>query len=321
MERPTESPTPRAGITRRSFLLAWAALPMGLALSSYAASPVLGPAPRPAPAVAAAMAAPASCVVTPQMTEGPYFVDERLNRSDIRANTSDGATKAGVPVSLSLQVSQLGADGCIPLVGATFDLWHCDALGTYSDVTDVGQGFATTGQDFLRGYQETDADGMARFTTIFPGWYTGRAVHMHFKVRTDPDAASGYEATSQFFFEDALIDRVHGLEPYAAKGPRDVRNAQDGIYQGGGEQTTLPLVQQDDGYAAQYQVVVDLSSPAPVAMPEGQPNTGPGGPGGGFGPPSGPPPAGGPGGRPPSGAPDGGRLGPAVQAPSVQMPR
>ena len=102
MERPTESPTPRAGITRRSFLLAWAALPMGLALSSSVALSALGAAPGSAPAAGApaAMAAPASCVVTPQMTEGPYFVDERLNRSDIRANTSDGATKAGVPVAL-----------------------------------------------------------------------------------------------------------------------------------------------------------------------------------------------------------------------------
>src|SRR5439155_8358496 len=140
----------------------------------------------------------------PQVTEGPFAVDGRLNRSDIRSNTSDGAVKDGVPLVLSLQVSQLTAGGCVPLVGATFDLWHCDALGTYSDVTDVGQGFATKGQNFLRGYQLTDANGMVQFTTIFPGWYTGRAVHMHFKVRTDPTSSSGYEATSQFFFDDAL---------------------------------------------------------------------------------------------------------------------
>ena len=87
------------------------------------------------------------------------------------------------------------------------------------------------GHDYLRGYQHTDASGKATITTIYPGWYQGRAVHIHFKIRTDAEAASGLEFTSQLFFDDALSAQVFASGVYASKGAPDQLNASDGIYQ------------------------------------------------------------------------------------------
>jgi protocatechuate 3,4-dioxygenase beta subunit len=197
----------------------------------------------------------AQCVVTPEVTEGPYFVDERLNRSDIRTDPATGVVKPGVPLSLTVLLSQVSAAGaCSPLVGALVDVWHCDALGVYSDVQDMG--FDTVGQRFLRGYQLSDASGAARFTTIYPGWYSGRAVHVHFKVRTNPDSASGLEFTSQMFFDEALTDLVHALSPYNAKGRRDTTLTSDGIYRSGGSSLLVPLSAAGDGYAGTFDVGV-----------------------------------------------------------------
>jgi protocatechuate 3,4-dioxygenase beta subunit len=192
-----------------------------------------------------------ACVVRPEMTEGPYFVDEMLNRSDIRSDPSTSEVKEGLPLQITVRVSQIG-DACLPLAGAQVDIWHCDALGVYSDATDPG--FNTVGQKFLRGYQVTDANGLAQFTTIYPGWYQGRTVHIHFKIRTDPNSQLGYEFTSQLFFDDSLTDQVHALEPYASKGQRTLRNDGDGIFQGGGDQLLLQLAGTDQGYAATFDI-------------------------------------------------------------------
>ncbi|BAY17134.1 intradiol ring-cleavage dioxygenase [Anabaenopsis circularis NIES-21] len=192
------------------------------------------------------------CVVSPQQTEGPYFVDEKLNRSDIRADPADGSVKAGVPLQLKLHISQIGGSGCTPLAGAIVDIWHCDALGVYSDVTD--QSFNTVGKKFLRGYQVTDAQGNVQFTTIYPGWYPGRTVHIHFKVRTEGKSAQGYEFTSQLYFDDAMSDRIYTQAPYASKGQRTLKNADDGIFQDGGEQMLLKLTSNGQGYTATFDV-------------------------------------------------------------------
>ena len=116
---------------------------------------------------------PAStCVVKPQQTEGPYFVDERLNRSDIRMDPTAGSVVEGIPLDLTFNVSRIdSSSSCTPLAGAVVNVWHCDALGQYSDVRDTAEGFNTLGQKYLRGYQVTDENGSARFTTIYPGWY------------------------------------------------------------------------------------------------------------------------------------------------------
>jgi protocatechuate 3,4-dioxygenase beta subunit len=198
-------------------------------------------------------AAAPSCIVRPAETEGPYFVDEKINRSDIRSDPSDGTIRPGALLALTFNVSSVGSGGgCTPLEGATIDVWHCDALGVYSDASDPG--FTTTGKKFLRGYQVTDAAGQAKFTTIYPGWYQGRAVHIHFKIRSAASGGSATEFTSQLYFDDSLTDRVHAQAPYAQKGQRTLRNAGDSIFQGGGDQLTLDVTQSDGGYAATFDI-------------------------------------------------------------------
>jgi protocatechuate 3,4-dioxygenase beta subunit len=197
-----------------------------------------------------------SCVVRPELTEGPYYVDEELLRSDIRSDPSDGTIRPGALLALTFNVSSAATNVCSPLAGAIVDVWHCDALGVYSDVSDPS--FNTSGKKFLRGYQVTGSDGIARFTTIYPGWYSGRAVHIHFKIRSSAASTSAYEFTSQLFFDDALTDEVHAAEPYAAKGQRDTRNANDGIYNQGGSQLVLDVAADGSGgYAATFDIALE----------------------------------------------------------------
>ncbi len=197
-----------------------------------------------------------SCVVRPEQTEGPYFVDERLNRSDIRSDPTDGRVRPGTPLALTLLVSRLNAGDCQALPGAQVDIWHCDALGVYSNVRDPG--FNTISQKFLRGYQVTDARGAARFVTVYPGWYASRTVHIHFKIRTAPVAQRSFEFTSQLYFDDVLTDRVHADPSYAARGPRTARNQHDWIFRHGGDQLMLAPTTVTDGYAATFAIGLQL---------------------------------------------------------------
>jgi len=164
-----------------------------------------------------------SCVLTAALEEGPFFVDERLNRADIRSDPASAGISAGVPLAVTFNVSRVAGNACTPLTGAYLDVWHCDAGGVYSDV----QGET---QKFLRGYQVTDANGVAKFTTVYPGWYPGRAVHIHFKLRLFAGSTKSYEFTSQLFFDEGLTDAVHTQSPYSSRGTRNTRNADDGIY-------------------------------------------------------------------------------------------
>jgi len=197
-----------------------------------------------------------SCVVRPEQMEGPYFVDERLNRSDIRSDPTDGRVKPGTPLALTLLVSRLGAGDCQPLPGAQVDIWHCDAQGIYSDVQDPE--FNTIGQNFLRGYQITDLRGEVRFVTVYPGWYPGRTVHIHFKIRTSLMAKRSFEFASQLYFDDGLTDRVHTALPYATSGPRTVRNQHDWIFRRGGDRLMLAPTTVADGYAASFAIGLQL---------------------------------------------------------------
>ena len=197
-----------------------------------------------------------SCIVSPQQTEGPYFVEEALNRSDIRSDPSNGAVKEGVPLRLVLRVSQVSTGACKPLQGAAVDIWHCDAEGVYSDVRD--RGFTTVGQKFLRGSQTTNLDGTVEFTTIYPGWYRGRTVHAHFKVRNSTDS-QGYEFTSQLYFDDALTDQVYDQAPYSRRGQRDTKNGSDHIYQDGGERLTLQLTSDEEGYTGTFSIGLQMA--------------------------------------------------------------
>ena len=99
-----------------------------------------------------------------------------------------------------------------------------------------------------------------KFQTIYPGWYSGRAVHIHFTIRTKSANSEDYQFTSQFFFDDTLTDQVHSLEPYASKGQRDTRNSNDNIYNGGGDQLLLNLDgEPTNGFTTSFNVGLDLS--------------------------------------------------------------
>jgi len=197
----------------------------------------------------------ATCVLTAALTEGPYFVDEKLNRSDIRTDPTTGVVSAGIPLSLTFNVSRVANSACTPLTGAYLDVWHCDAAGVYSDVSG-------STRQFLRGYQITDVNGVAAFSTIYPGWYSGRAVHIHFKLRLFAGATTTYEFTSQFFFDDTLTDSVYTQSPYSSRPGRDTRNANDGIYNSLSTTDkaglTLQTSKTSDGYAGVINLGVNV---------------------------------------------------------------
>lgn len=153
----------------------------------------------------------ATCWVTPQGDEGPYYMDSPM-RSDIRES------KTGVPFTLAITVVD---SSCNPVSGVLVDVWHCDKDGNYSGVR-IGLP-PILGQSYLRGTQITDAEGKVQFTSIYPGWYTNRATHVHFKVRT-PETT--YE-TAQFCFPEAINDAVYATALYSARGPNPRSNTQD----------------------------------------------------------------------------------------------
>ncbi len=219
------------------------------ALTSTSASPAQSP---------SATQAALSCIVRPELTIGPYFVDEQLNRSDIRSEPSDNSVRRGVPLTLAIGVYDVSRSSCNTIEGARVDLWHCDAAGVYSGVADPG--FDTSGQKFLRGYQLTDATGKAHFLTIYPGWYSGRTVHIHFMIRTIGADGNTYEFVSQFFFNEAVTDQAHSVQPYVARGYRNRLNASDNIYNNGGDQLLLDVTGDNtNGYAATINLGLDLT--------------------------------------------------------------
>ena len=209
-------------------------------------------------ATAHAAAIPA-CVVRPDQTEGPYFIDEKLNRSDIRSDPPEGSVKPGVPLRLAFHVSRVSGTSCSPLSGAIVDIWQCDALGVYSDVRDMNAGFDTRGKKFLRGYQTTDPNGFAEFLTIYPGWYEGRTVHIHFKIRNDPASRRAQEFNSQLYFDESTTDQVYKLAPYNSKGRRSTTNDTDFIFRRGGKQLIPTLTKDSHGYAAKFEIGLQMS--------------------------------------------------------------
>jgi protocatechuate 3,4-dioxygenase beta subunit len=197
------------------------------------------------------------CVVRPEQTEGPYFVDEKLNRSDIRVDPSDKSIRPGVPLRLEFQVSRIAGTACTPLRGAMVDVWHCDAAGVYSDVRD-GR-FDSRGKQFLRGYQQTNVNGNAEFLTIYPGWYEGRAVHIHFKIRSAAQGARAQEFTSQLYFDESVNDQVFKQAPYNSKRGRRVMNDADFLFRRGGKELLLASTKDAQGYTAKFDIGLQSS--------------------------------------------------------------
>ena len=174
-----------------------------------------------------------SCVLTPEQTEGPYYIpNEKLRR-----NITEG--RAGTP--LALQLSVVDASTCKSISGAAVDIWHADAGGVYS-----GFGSGSGNRTFMRGIQRTDAKGLARFRTVYPGWYRGRTVHIHVKVHV----AGNVVHTGQLYFPDTLTDRVFRRAPYNRRPNRDTRNATDSVFRNGGKRSLLSVRKTDGLYVA-----------------------------------------------------------------------
>ena len=200
---------------------------------------------------------------TPQQTEGPYFVDKMPNRSDIRSDSSDGSVKEGSPLRLIIHVYDVDNGLCVPLSGAKVDIWHTDSQGVYSAVKDMG----TLGRNFLRGYQLTDSNGTAEFTTIYPGWYEGRTIHIHDKVRVFNGSETILEWTSQLYFNNSMNQQVHKQAPYSNHGPPKITNEDDIVYSQGsvdglidrnsGERLIVNLTKDGVGYVGEFNIVLN----------------------------------------------------------------
>ena len=169
------------------------------------------------------------CVLTPELTEGPYYVSGEKLRRDI----TEG--KPGTALLLTLAV--LNARTCKVVKGATVEIWHCDAGGVYS-----GAVANNPGTNFLRGGQKTNANGIAQ---IYPGWYQGRAVHIHANVHVRGSVMH----TGQLFFPAAITQAVYAKAPYSTHGTApDTANGQDAIYRNGGAKGMLALTRKGAGY-------------------------------------------------------------------------
>ena len=247
---------------------------------------------------------------TPGLEEGPFWVDGMPERVDVRLDSTTGVYQPGLPLYLGLTVSQLSDTApytITPLAGAKVDIWSCNPGGLYS--AEASQG--TTGTDFLRGYQITSGHGVVEFLTLYPGWYSGRTLHVHIRVRTyDESGTVTYDLATQLFFDESVTAQVYAQQPYSARAAsRDTYNVTDRVFTGGsyngspeadaGDYTLMTLANDGSHIMASMHIVVDLSDTAnedPTGGTEGGAPSGGGGtpPGGGGTPPGG-------GGTPPGG--------------------
>jgi protocatechuate 3,4-dioxygenase beta subunit len=212
-------------LSRRETLLAAGGLIAAALIPEAASAAGTGP--------AAVASGAISCVLTPELTEGPYYVPAEK----VRRNITEG--RPGAPLDLRLTV--VDASTCKAIKSAVVDIWHADALGVYS-----GAVASNPGTNFMRGVQKTNSAGLALFQSVYPGWYQGRAVHIHVKVHLGGNVVH----TGQFFFNDALTDAVYKQPPYSSRGSRDTRNAADSIYRNGGSRSMLKVTKTASGYRA-----------------------------------------------------------------------
>jgi protocatechuate 3,4-dioxygenase beta subunit len=202
-------------LTRRGSILGFGGLLLA-ALGWRSTTAEAGPAGVASGAVA--------CVLTPEQTEGPYYISgEKLRR-----NITEG--RPGVPLLLRVRV--VDASTCRPIKGAAVDIWHADAVGVYS-----GFGAGRRSRTAMRGVQRTDRAGLARFRSVYPGWYQGRTVHIHVKVHV----AGNVIHTGQLYFPDSVTDKVFRRKPYSRRPRRTTRNLNDFVFAQGGRRSLLHL--------------------------------------------------------------------------------
>lgn len=264
---------PHGPLNRRAALTALGAVGIGLAGTAAARAATAGQVSagaHPLPAGPASTASTTACVLTPEETEGPYYLDYEI----FRRNITEGYP--GVP--LTLRVTVIDTSTCAPLPDAALDIWHCNAVGEYSGYTSQGIGGSggsgptptstptatptgtppaggggghatpTDNLTFLRGVQLTDHHGVATLQTIYPGWYTGRAIHIHVKVHIagHVTAARKYAGghvshTGQLYFPENVTEEVATLAPYNVNTVTRLKNTDDFIFTGGNDSGLLTL--------------------------------------------------------------------------------
>ena len=183
-----------------------------------------------------------TCVLTPEQTEGPYYIAGEK----VRRNITEG--RPGTPLTLRLTV--VDSRTCKPIKGAAVDIWHCDASGAYS-----GFGAGRSSRTFMRGIQRTNASGVATFKTVYPGWYPGRTVHIHVKVHVRGNVVH----TGQLYFSDGVTDAVYKRTPYSRRPNRETRNADDSLFRDGGRRSLLRLQRSGSGYVGSIKMGVRRS--------------------------------------------------------------
>jgi protocatechuate 3,4-dioxygenase beta subunit len=205
-----------------------------------------------------------ACAVSPEGEIGPYFSDDsdsRFNRSNITANLDGSNVQVGIPFTLTITVIDVDA-GCVPYANAQVDIWHCNSAGIYSDQAAE----STTTEQWLRGYQLTDAKGQVTFNTVIPGWYQGRTTHIHLRVRSTYNSASSTSDgsnTTQLFFDQTFVDTLDTtVAPYNAEGKNNTTNAIDHVFTGETKGANLlSLVGNDtSGYVASVTIGIPIAS-------------------------------------------------------------
>jgi protocatechuate 3,4-dioxygenase beta subunit len=167
-----------------------------------------------------------SCINTPTETEGPYPDKTGMlnNSAFFRRDITEG--QPGLPLTLTLTIVNVNSN-CAPVSNVSVEIWQCDASGNYSEYAQPG--YDGTGKTFLRGLQTTDANGKATFTTIYPGWYGGRATHIHVDVFRGTQLVK----TTQIAFPEDVSRAVYGTGVYAAKGQNPTSNGGDMVFSDG----------------------------------------------------------------------------------------
>jgi protocatechuate 3,4-dioxygenase beta subunit len=189
-----------------------------------------------------------SCAVSPEETAGPYpdrtgmFSNSAFYRQDI----TEG--KSGLALTLALSVVNV-RNACAPVANAVVEVWQCDATGSYSEYG------SSVGQTFLRGLQTTDSNGLVTFRTIYPGWYQGRATHIHVEVFVNGATVK----TTQIAFPESVSSAVYGTGVYASHGQNSTTNTGDMVFADGVDHELASLSgDTSSGYTATLQIGISV---------------------------------------------------------------
>jgi protocatechuate 3,4-dioxygenase beta subunit len=219
---------------------------VGAAVAAGCSSPTASEMPTSSSSSSASTATSSACAVSPNETIGPYPSLSDFFRSDI----TEG--KPGLPLTLTLTVVN-AANACSPVANANVEIWQCDVDGHYSQYNQ--QGYNGSGQTFLRGIQTTDASGRVIFNTIFPGWYAGRATHIHVEVVLNGRSVK----VTQIAFPENVTAAVYATGVYASKGQSPTTNASDNVFSDGVQNELASVVgSPTTGYTATLTVGVSV---------------------------------------------------------------